>query len=36
MVWKFIISPEFGDRADLERLTRDLMGRMGDDLGGLL
>jgi len=36
MVWKFIISPEFGDRADLERLTRDLMGRVEDDLGGPL
>ena len=36
MVWKFIISPEFGDRADLERLTRDLMGRIETDLGGPL
>jgi hypothetical protein len=36
MVWKVIISPEFGDRADLERLTRDLMGRIEEDLGGPL
>ena len=36
LVWKFIISPEFGDRADLERLTRDLMGRIETDLGGPL
>jgi hypothetical protein len=36
MVWKFIVSPEFGDRADLERLTRDLMGRIENDLGGPL
>jgi hypothetical protein len=33
LLWKFIISPEFGDRADLERLTRDLMGRIEEDLG---
>ena len=36
MVWKFIISPEFGDRADLERLARDLMDRVEEDLGGPL
>jgi len=32
-VWKLIISPEFGDRADLKRLTRDLVSRMENDLG---
>jgi type IV secretory pathway VirD2 relaxase len=31
--WKLIVSPEFGDRADLKRLTRDLMSRMERDLG---
>jgi type IV secretory pathway VirD2 relaxase len=31
-LFKFIISPEFGDRVDLERLTRDLMTRMERDL----
>jgi len=31
-LFKFIISPEFGDRVDLERLTRDLMIRMERDL----
>jgi hypothetical protein len=31
-LFKFIISPEFGDRVDLERLTRDLMTRMARDL----
>jgi len=34
LLWKFIISPEFGDRADLQRLTRDLMRRVEEDLGG--
>lgn len=32
-IWKFIISPEFGDRVDLQRLTRDLMKKMEGDLG---
>ena len=32
-LWKLIISPEFGDRADLRRLTGDLMERVGKDLG---
>jgi type IV secretory pathway VirD2 relaxase len=32
-LWKIIISPEFGERADLIRLTRDLMERMDKDLG---
>jgi type IV secretory pathway VirD2 relaxase len=32
-IWKLIISPEFGDRADLSRLTRDLIERMEKDLG---
>jgi len=36
LLWKFIISPEFGDRADLQRLTRDLMLRVDEDLGGSL
>ena len=31
-LWKIIISPEFGDRADLRKLTRDLMSRMETDL----
>jgi type IV secretory pathway VirD2 relaxase len=31
--WKLIISPEFGDRADLKRLTHDLVSRMEKDLG---
>lgn len=33
LMWKFIISPEFGDRIDAERLTRELMERMERDLG---
>ena len=32
-LWKLIVSPEFGDRADMKRLTRDLMSRMEKDLG---
>ena len=32
-MWKLIISPEFGDLADLRRLTGDLMERMEKDLG---
>jgi len=32
-LWKLIVSPEFGDRADLKRLTRDLVSRMEIDLG---
>jgi hypothetical protein len=32
-LWKIIISPEFGDRADLKKLTRDLLSGMGTDLG---
>ena len=31
-LWKMIISPEFGERIDLNRLTRDLMGKMEKDL----
>ncbi|MEP6755967.1 MAG: DUF3363 domain-containing protein [Chthonomonadales bacterium] len=31
-MWKLIVSPEFGDRVDLKRLTRELMIRMGSDL----
>jgi hypothetical protein len=31
-MWKLIISPEFGERLDLQRLTRDLMSRMASDL----
>jgi hypothetical protein len=30
---KVIVSPEFGDRIDLQRLTRDLSDRMAADLG---
>jgi type IV secretory pathway VirD2 relaxase len=32
-LWKLIVSPEFGDRADLKQLTRDLVARMESDLG---
>jgi len=32
-LWKAIVSPEFGDRMDLKRLTRDLVARMERDLG---
>ena len=32
-LWKLIVSPEFGDRTDLERLTRELVARMESDLG---
>ena len=31
-MWKLIVSPEFGERVDLDRLTRDLMRRMEKDL----
>jgi type IV secretory pathway VirD2 relaxase len=31
-LWKFIVSPEFGDRVDLQQLTRELMERMERDL----
>ncbi len=31
-MWKVIISPEFGERVDLTRLTRDLMNRVEKDL----
>jgi type IV secretory pathway VirD2 relaxase len=34
--WKLIVSPEFGDRVDLARLTRGLIERMEDDLGTAL
>jgi type IV secretory pathway VirD2 relaxase len=32
-LWKVILSPEFGDRVDLQRLARDLVGQMEKDLG---
>jgi hypothetical protein len=32
-LFKLILSPEFGDRLDLERLTRDVMTGMENDLG---
>jgi type IV secretory pathway VirD2 relaxase len=32
-LWKLIVSPEFGDRADMKRLTRDLVSRMEKGLG---
>jgi type IV secretory pathway VirD2 relaxase len=32
-LWKVILSPEFGDRIDLHRFTRDLVGRMAKNLG---
>ena len=31
-LWKLIVSPEFGDRVDLKRLTRDLMSELQTDL----
>jgi len=33
LMWKFIISPKFGDRVDLKRLTHELMARIEHDLG---
>jgi type IV secretory pathway VirD2 relaxase len=30
-LWKIIISPEFGERIDLTKLTRDLMARIEKD-----
>jgi type IV secretory pathway VirD2 relaxase len=32
-LWRFIVSPEFGERLDLTKLTRDLMGRIESDTG---
>jgi hypothetical protein len=32
-LWKFIVSPEFGDRVDLQQLTREIMTQMEKDLG---
>jgi hypothetical protein len=32
-MWKLIVSPEFGDRVNMKRLTRELMTRVGRDLG---
>jgi type IV secretory pathway VirD2 relaxase len=32
-LWKMIISPEFGERIDLNQLTRELMSRIENDLG---
>lgn len=32
-LWKFIVSPEFGDRVDLQQLTRELMDHVEKDLG---
>jgi len=32
-LWKMIISPEFGERIELNRLTSELMSRMEKDLG---
>jgi hypothetical protein len=32
-LWKFIVSPEFGERVDLQKVTRELMQRMEADLG---
>lgn len=31
-LWKLIVSPEFGDRLDLKRLTRELISEMETDL----
>lgn len=35
-LWKLIVSPEFGDRADLTRLTRELVSRMERDIASPL
>ena len=35
-VWKLIISPEFGERLDLKRLTRELLAQMTRDVGSNL
>ncbi|MGA2746779.1 MAG: DUF3363 domain-containing protein [Candidatus Sulfotelmatobacter sp.] len=32
-LWKVILSPEFGDRIELQWLARDLVGQMANDLG---
>jgi type IV secretory pathway VirD2 relaxase len=32
-LWKVIISPEFGERLDLQKLTRQVLARMEADLG---
>ncbi len=32
-LWKIILSPEFGERVDLTRLTRDLMKHVEQDIG---
>jgi type IV secretory pathway VirD2 relaxase len=32
-MWKLIVSPEFGERVDLQKLTRVLMAQIGRDLG---
>lgn len=32
-LWKIIVSPEFGERVDLGRLTRDMMKKVEQDLG---
>ena len=32
-LWKVILSPEFGDRIDPQRLARDLVGQMEKDFG---
>jgi type IV secretory pathway VirD2 relaxase len=31
-MWKLVISPEFGERVDLTRLTRELMSTVDKDL----
>lgn len=35
-LWKIIVSPEFGERVDLARLTRDLMNQVQHDVGAPL
>jgi len=35
-IWKLIISPEFGERIDLRKLTRELLTQMGRDTGNEL
>ena len=33
LLWKLILSPEFGDRIDLKQLSQDLLSRMEMDVG---
>ena len=33
LIWKFIVSPEFGEQIDLQRLAREMVGQIESDLG---